>query len=180
MTEAATAAEPDFFAVFGVERAYAIERDALEERYLELSAAAHPDRFAGASAGERRRAVERASVINEAYRTLRDPVRRAEYLVKLGGIDLDRTDPERGAPDPGKAFLIEMIELREALEEAQGAGVAAVDGLREQIEARADEALDAGIDAITAGDVRGAARHLVVHRYLHRFLDEVDGEHDAG
>ncbi|MEZ4379718.1 MAG: Fe-S protein assembly co-chaperone HscB [Nannocystaceae bacterium] len=176
MTEAATSAEPDFFAVFGVERTYAIDRDALEDRYLELSAAAHPDRFAGASAGERRRAVERASAINEAYRTLRDPVRRAEYLVKLGGVDLDRTDPERGAPDPGQGFLIEMIELRESLEEAQAAGEEAVDELREEIEARAEAALDAGVDAITAGDVRGAAQRLVVHRYLQRFLDEADGE----
>ncbi|MCB9701767.1 MAG: Fe-S protein assembly co-chaperone HscB [Myxococcales bacterium] len=170
------AGEVDYFACLDLPRRHAIDRAALERRYLELSREVHPDRFAGASSGEQRAAVERASLVNAAYRALRDPVRRAEHLVKLGGIDLDLTDPERGAPDPGKAFLIEMIELREALEEAQGAGAAAVGRLRGAIEARAEETLDAGIDAIDGGEVREAARHLVIHRYLQRFLDEIDGE----
>ncbi len=177
MSVAATSAEEaDFFACFGIDRRYAIDRDTLERRYLELSKAAHPDRVAGGSTREMRQAVERSSQINVAYRTLRDPVKRAEYLVKLGGIDLDRTGGEGGAPDPGQAFLIEMVELRESLEEAAGAGQAALDRLRSSIEARSEDCLDAGIDAIEADDVRGAAMHLVIHRYLQRFLDEVDAE----
>ena len=179
MSAAATQAdEADFFACFGIPRGYAIDRDALEGRYLELSRDAHPDRVSGASPREQRLAVERASRINEAYRTLRDPVRRAEYLVKLGGVDLDLTATQGGAPDPGQSFLIEMVELREALEEAQAAGDAAVDGLRGSIEGRLEGCLDAGIDALDAGDVPAAAMHLVIHRYLQRFLDEVDAEND--
>jgi len=172
----AAALEADFFACFGIPRAYAIDRDALEDRYLDLSREAHPDRVAGGSPREQRLAVERASQINVAYRTLRDPVGRAEYLVKLGGFDLDLTDPQRGAPDPGQSFLIEMVELRESLEEAQAAGPAAVDRLRDAIEERIEGHLDAGIDALEADDIRGAAMQLVLHRYLRRFLDEVDAD----
>ena len=53
---------------------------------------------------------------------LRDGVRRAEYLVKLGGVDLDSSDPQSGAPHLTQAFLIEMIERRERLDEVRGAG----------------------------------------------------------
>ncbi len=166
--------EADYFACFGIPRSYALDRDLLESRYLEISREVHPDRFAGGSARQQRLAVERSSLVNQAYRTLRDPVQRAEYLVKLGGIDLDRSDPEGGAPDPGQGFLIEMIELRESLEEAAKGGPAVLDGLRVTIEERQEQALDAGIDAIEGDDISAAAGHLVIHRYLQRFLDEVE------
>ncbi|MCB9748768.1 MAG: Fe-S protein assembly co-chaperone HscB [Myxococcales bacterium] len=165
----------DFFQIFALDRGYALDRDALERRYLELASAVHPDRFVGAPAGERRLAMERSSALNEAYRALRDPVRRAEYLVKLGGVDLDSSDPETGAPRPTQAFLIEMIELREQLEEARGDDDA-VDELRDAIETRADGALDDAIAALGRGETPAAARALVVHRYLRRFLEEVDGD----
>jgi len=168
--------EADYFASFGIERRYAIDRETLDRRYFELSRDAHPDRVAGSTTREMRLAVERSSRINVAYRILRDPVKRAEYLVKLGGIDLDRTGGEGGAPDPGQAFLVEMVELRESLEEASSSGPAALDRLRASIESRSEDSLDAGIDAIEDDDIRGAAMHLVIHRYLQRFLDEVDAE----
>ena len=166
--------EADFFACFGIPRSYTLDRDLLESRYLEISREVHPDRFAGGSARQQRLAVERASLVNRAYRTLRDPVQRAEYLVKLGGIDLDRSDPEGGAPDPGQGFLIEMIELRESLEEAVKAGPAELERLRMATEERQETALDAGIDALEDNDMPAAAGHLVIHRYLQRFLDEVE------
>jgi molecular chaperone HscB len=112
--------------------------------------------------------MERSSQINAGYRVLRDPVLRAEYLIKLGGVDLDSSDPRTGAPHPTQAFLIEMIELRERLAEGQ------VEGLREEVEARADAALDAAIAALDRGEVRGAAEQLVARRYFQRFMDEVD------
>ena len=84
-------------------------------------------------------------------------------------------DPETGAPRPTQAFLIEMIELREQLEEARGDDDA-VDELRDAIETRAGGALDDAIAALGRGETPAAARALVVHRYLRRFLEEVDGD----
>lgn len=160
----------DPFALLDLPRRHTLDRAALEERYRELSAAAHPDRVVAEGPAARREAVERASRINAAYRVLRDPVLRAEALVRLGGVDLESTDPERGAPRPSQAFLLEIIDLRERLEEAGPAAAA----LQAEVEARAEAALQAAVAALDDDDVPAAARHLVARRYFQRFLEEAD------
>lgn len=182
-TRPAAAANPsrseavsDHFARFGLARAWRIDREALEAAYRSRAAAAHPDRFVGAELPEQRAAMEESTKINEGYRVLRDPVRRAEYLCKLGGIDLDVTGGPGGAPPMDQAFLLEMIERREGLAEARAAGAAKLDALRDDVQAEADELLDAAADAIEIGDTSRAARHLVARRYLQRLLDEIEGE----
>lgn len=167
----------DHFARFGLDRGFRIDRDALEQRYLELSRRYHPDRFVGADSGTRRAAVEHSSAINTGYRTLRDPVARAEYLVKLGGIDLDSSDPQTGAPHPDQAFLIEMIERRERLEEVREAGEDAVDELRDEVEAELEEVFDRAVAALESEDIRSAAPALVHRRYLERFIAEINQDH---
>lgn len=163
----------DHFARLGLERVWTIDRDALERRYLERSRRHHPDRFVGADSATRRAAVEHSAAINTGYRTLRDPVARAEYLVKLGGIDLDSSDPQTGAPHPERALLIEMIERRERLDEL---GEAGRDTVRDEVEAEIDEVFDRALAALERGDVRSAAAALVHRRYLDRFLSEIDHE----
>ena len=168
----------DHFARLGLERSWAIDRDALEDGYFERSRQVHPDRHQSADAGTRRAALEHSAALNEAYRTLRDPVSRAEYLVKLGGIDLDSSDPETGAPHPDQAFLIEMIERRETLAELAAAGPEARDELHdelhEEIVDEAEAVLDRAIEALDQGDIQAAAAALVHRRYLARFLDEIE------
>lgn len=160
--------DPDHFGLFGLERRWRVDRGEVERRYLELSQQHHPDNAVGQSAAVQRAAMELSSRVNAGYRVLRDPVLRAEYLVKLGGVDLDSSDPRTGAPHPTQAFLMEMIELRERLEEGQA------EALRDDVEARAEAALDAAIAALDRGEVRVAAERLVARRYFQRFLDEVN------
>jgi molecular chaperone HscB len=157
-----------------LDRGFGIEREALEESYLSLAARYHPDRYASATEHERRLAMEHASLINAAYRTLRDPVTRAEYLVQLGGVDLDSSDPETGAPQPDQAFLIGMLDRREQLEETRGQGAAKLDALKGEVEDEADERLDAAVDALARADVKAAAFELMARRYLQRYADEID------
>ena len=165
--------DADYFGLLGLERRWRLDRGALERSYLERSQASHPDGFIGQDSGVQRAAMERSSQLNQAHRTLRDPVLRAEYLVKLGGVDLDSSDPRTGAPRPSQDFLIEMIELRERLAEGEAAAV------REEIEARAEQSLDAaGVAALDRGAVAVAARELVARRYFQRFLDEVDASEE--
>src|SRR4051812_30048968 len=76
----------DAFAVLGVPARYAVDVADLEGRYKELSRKVHPDRFAKDDPRARRASLERTVQLNEAWRTLRDPVRRAEYLLKLSGV----------------------------------------------------------------------------------------------
>jgi molecular chaperone HscB len=164
----------DYFTIFGLPAQFGVDRDDVETRYLELASAVHPDRFVGADSSTRRQAMERATAVNEGYKVLRDPARRAEYLVKLAGVDLDSSDPQHGAPAMDQSFLIEMIERREHVADARAEGPAALDALREKVEDEMDALMDTVQEQLEASDTVAAARSLVVRRYLQRLIDEID------
>ncbi len=107
----------DPFARLGLPRAFAIDRKAAEKNHRELSRALHPDRYLDAAPQERRRALEEAADVNEAFRVVKDPIRRAEALFRLRGIDVGETNE----PKPSSMFLMEMMELREEIDAAREA-----------------------------------------------------------
>jgi len=169
----------DHFARLGFERAWTIDRGALEDNYLERSQVVHPDRFVGADSATRRASIEHSSALNTAYRVLRNPVDRAEYLVRLGGIDLDSSDASGGAPHPTQAFLIEMIERRERLEEVRDDSEDALDQLREEVESELESVFATALAGLEARDLPAVAAALVHRRYLQRFHDEIEAAQDA-
>lgn len=164
----------DHFARLGLPRQFSVDRDALEDHYLARSQVVHPDRHVDGDSATRRAALEHSSALNEGYRVLRDPVRRAEYLVRLGGIDLDSSDPQTGAPHPEQAFLIEMIERRERLEAVRQQGADALEDLRDDVDGERERVFAEVRGALASDDVRAAAAGLVHLRYLRRFLEEID------
>jgi molecular chaperone HscB len=103
---------PDPFQTLGLAPSFALEAKDLEQRQRELNRAVHPDRHSGKGPTERRQALGRSMDINQAYRTLRDPVSRAEALFEVLGVD---TQSERTISDP--ALLGEMLEQREELDQ---------------------------------------------------------------
>src|SRR6516225_12473093 len=84
----------DYFDVLGVKRAYHLDPAELEARYLALSRQTHPDRFAKALPRERLEAVVRNTELNDAYKVLKHDIKRAEYLLKLEGIDVGEEKPQ--------------------------------------------------------------------------------------
>ena len=174
------AGPPDFFALFGLSEDYAIDREALAERYRELQREAHPDRHAHGSDSERLAAVQKAAWINEAYRVLKDPVARARYLLERRGVAID--DEQNTAMDP--AFLMEQMELRETL-----AGIREVadpfgelEGLRATLEAslKAEkEALTAAFAAGGEADLARAAEGVRKLQFLQKLAVEVDDMDEA-
>ena len=107
----------NFFELFGLPVSFELDSQQLSERYRDLQRAVHPDKFANASDRERRLAVEKAAQINEAFQTLKSPMNRARYMLELRGVDFDS---ERDTHlDP--MFLMEQMELREALGEVKSA-----------------------------------------------------------
>lgn len=168
----------DPFELLGLARRFSLDRAALEQRHRDLSRTLHPDRYVQAPAGERRMALERAVAVNEAFRALRDPLTRAEALLTLHGLSVG--DADRPAP----ALLMEVMDLREALDEARRSPDK-VAALLDQVRARSraeEAALAAAFDAGDAPDAAalGRARDALVRlKYFRRFEDEADAALDS-
>jgi molecular chaperone HscB len=124
----------DYFEVFGLPRALGIDFATLEKTFHELSRKHHPDYFTTAPEAEKAQALRMTALLNDAYRTLRHPVRRVEYLVNLEGFKPD------GSKVP-KSLLMEVFEINEQLEEvrAGSASVEQIDSLRAQIHEKRDK-----------------------------------------
>ncbi|VVD92544.1 Fe-S protein assembly co-chaperone HscB [Pandoraea anhela] len=116
----------NYFTLFDLPQGFALDNDALEAAYRAVQSRVHPDRFASASEAERRVAMQWAAQANAAYRTLRDPLQRATYLLTLQGIDVGAENNTAMAPD----FLMQQMEWREAIDDAVDArNVGALDVL---------------------------------------------------
>ena len=104
----------DYFALFGLPARYRFDPAELDAAYRKLQSEVHPDRFASAGDEERRLALQSSSRVNEAYRALKSPVERANYLLLLRGVDaLAETDTALPAE-----FLEQQLECRESIAEA--------------------------------------------------------------
>ncbi len=106
----------EYFQLFGLPEGFDIDLGELSQRYRHLQRSLHPDRFAQASQREQRLAVQRAALINDAYDTLKDPVKRAKYLLRRRGLNVDQDSPQLDSE-----FLMQQMNLREALEQARTA-----------------------------------------------------------
>jgi molecular chaperone HscB len=142
----------------------------LDKAYRDIQSQVHPDRFAHAGDAERRASLQWTTRVNEAYRTLKDPVQRAKHLLELQGVDVAFETNTAMPPD----FLMQQMELREALEEAKSPG--ALDEMRKtlreqqaQIQRQIGDAIDAKKDYAGAA---GLVRKL-------QFLDRLDEEIDS-
>ncbi|OZI44648.1 Fe-S protein assembly co-chaperone HscB [Bordetella genomosp. 5] len=146
-------AADDHFSLFGLPARYALDDAALEQAWRTVAARVHPDRFATASAPERRVAMQWAARANEAYRQLRDPLLRARYLCEQAGIDLQTES--NTAMDA--AFLMQQMEWREMLDDARhdpkvaAALEAELSEARAQMRATLTDLLDEKRDYAAAG-----------------------------
>lgn len=159
------------FELFGLPASYALDRAKLDAAYRELQNTVHPDRFAAQPEAERRVAMQWATQVNEAYQTLKQPVNRGVYLLKLQGIDALDAGNTKMAP----AFLMQQIEWREAIDDArtrnsETALDALIDELRvvhRDIQARLADLIDTSHDFAAASE---AVRQL---RFMDKLIAEV-------
>jgi molecular chaperone HscB len=104
----------DYFAVFDLPRALTLDTSELQKRFYARSREWHPDRFANRAPAEQQQALDVTSSLNDGYRVLRDPVQRAEYLLKLEGFDIGEQRSDNVPPE----LLEEVFELNIMLEDA--------------------------------------------------------------
>jgi len=186
----------DHFQVLGLPRRFDIDTKAAEGRFRVLSREIHPDRFATADPRARKFSLQRTVQLNEAWKTLKDPIRRAEYLLSLEGWQVGA---ESGASRPGDggtrervpvppALLGEVLELREELAEARAEqDDARVQKLARDVRQRADAAMAQVASGFAAAETAAdrvkalepVAHQLIGIRYWRRFLDEVAAHDEA-
>lgn len=169
----------DYYAVLGIPRGLKLSVDDLQKRFYELSRQLHPDRFMQKPEAERQRALDMSSALNDAYRTLKGPIKRAHYLLSLEGFDIG----EQRSNDVPPELLEEVFDLNMALEEMRGGD----DSARPQLEtaeknfrgmlAASDQelaALFAKYDAAQSRDVLAQVRNVLNRRqYISNLVSEV-------
>jgi molecular chaperone HscB len=98
-----------YFEVFSLPPKLALDTVVLEKQFYALSRKLHPDRFAGRPLAEQEAALERSSLLNDAYRTLKDPILRTQYLLKLEGVELE--EQSKAATEAARASGIEKKQV---------------------------------------------------------------------
>jgi molecular chaperone HscB len=175
----------DFYDFFGLDRKLRLDGEALQRRFYELSREWHPDRFTRKGADEQAQALEATAILNDGYRTLRDPVKRAEYLLKEEGFPIG----EQRSKDVPAELLEEVFDLNMVLEELKGGEESArpqleaakenFAGMRAEIDSDLEN-LFAKHDAAEAqsetarqalGEIRGALNR---RRYIENLIRDVN------
>jgi len=133
-----------FYDALGLEPRLALDPNDLKKRFYDRSRQWHPDRFSRASSEEKQKSEEMTAVLNDAFRTLREPVARAEYFLRESGLELSKDAPPE--------LLEEVFELNMALEELRGGDESAraqLGSARERFTSMLDEA-DASLASLFA------------------------------
>jgi molecular chaperone HscB len=161
------------FDLFGLSPIYSIEGEALERSYREIQSKVHPDRFAHAGDAERRASLQWTTRVNEAYRTLKDPVQRARHLLELHGVDVAFETNTAMPPE----FLMQQMELRESLEAAKTP--ASLDEMRKRLRQNKSELQKQIAEALdTRKDYAGAAGLVRKLQFLDRLDEEIDSAYE--
>jgi molecular chaperone HscB len=160
------------FQLFNLEPTFQLDMSRMEQNYRDIQALVHPDKFSHATDAERRLSMQWSTHVNEAYQTLKQPISRARYLLKLHGVD---TQEETNTSMPTH-FLMEQMEWREAIGEAKDAADAteldhlgtklrqAIHHLQDDIGQRLDQ----------SHDYPGAAETVRKLRFLEKLREEIN------
>jgi molecular chaperone HscB len=158
------------FDLFQLPPKFDVDMAALDTAYRDVQGRVHPDRFVNATDAEKRVAMQWATRANEAYQTLRNPQKRAQYLCELNGVDL-QTESNTAMP---MEFLMQQMAWREALGEARAAKDAeTLDALDAQVKGERRERLVQVGQQLDAGQYDKAAEGVRALMFLDKFGDEV-------
>jgi molecular chaperone HscB len=175
----------NYFAFFSLEPKLVVDGDVLQKRFYELSRQWHPDRFSRKGVDEQAQALEATSILNDGYRTLKDPVKRAEYLLTEEGFPIG----EQRSKDVPPELLEEVFELNMALEELKSGDESARPQLEEakgsfiKLQTEIDRELDTLFRKYDASESQSETAKQALHevrgalnrrRYIQNLIRDVD------
>lgn len=160
--------EPNHFARLQLPISTDLDKDELNTRYFALQRQYHPDHYAGKSPAEKQAALQESMAVNEAYNTLKDPLKRAEYLLLLQGI---RVNTETNGIRPCPALLMEAMEMRERL--AETTGREALTALEKEALSERDQALYQFVAYYNEGKPQEAAQETIRVKYLEKLVETI-------
>jgi len=161
----------NYFELFGLNPVFDIDPAVLHAQQQRLQATYHPDRHVGSSDQDRRLSVQMASWVNQAYETLRDPVKRSRYLLEIKGASL----PDDSATTSDTAFLMEQIELREAVEACRhdDEGLERSEEIEARLKQRADELAQNFVDNLVADRLDAAIEGSRKMQFVQRIQQQL-------
>ena len=158
------------FELFNLPAVFALDRAQLDAAYREVQSKVHPDKFVQAGDAEKRVAMQWATQANEAYQTLKDPVRRLSYLCALHGVDL-QTESNTSMP---ANFLMQQMEWRESFDDARHAKDAkAMMQLEKDVQSSLKVKIEHAGAATVSGDFQAAAQQIRACLFLEKFLSDI-------
>lgn len=158
------------FELFNLPLQFAVDAVALDSAYRDVQGRVHPDKFVNATDAEKRVAMQWATRANEAYQTLKNPQKRAQYMCELAGVDL-QTESNTSMP---MAFLMQQMEWREELGDARaGKDSDALESLDKQLRNARKDQLAQIEQHINAADYAAAAQGVRALMFLEKFGEEV-------
>ena len=164
------------FDLFQLPATFAVDASALDAAYRDVQGQVHPDRFVNATDAEKRVAMQWATRANEAYQTLRNPQKRAQYLCELHGVDL-KTESNTAMP---MEFLMQQMEWREALGDAKAArDLAALESLDLEVAGDRKARMVRIGEQLDAGNYEHAAEGVRALMFLEKFGEELHYAFDA-
>ena len=156
----------NYFSLFDVAVDFEVPLQQISEKHLKLQSLLHPDRYATASATEKRVAAQKAAFVNEAFRVLSNPCARANYLLDLANTSVD----EQTETIQDAAVVLEQIELREQLEESTS--LTELQVLQQHAQTKFDACSQAFATSYRQADFSGAQQQLAQMQLFHKLLTE--------
>lgn len=161
----------NYFELFDIKTGFEVDETALHNRQQQLQAMFHPDRYATANEQDKRLSVQQACWVNEAYQTLKNPAKRARYLLEVSGLELN--DENQTTSD--SAFLMEQIELREQLDACRSHEdpLSKCDQIEASLKSRAQKQSDDFVQIFESGDLDAARLISRKMQFIQRIQEQV-------
>lgn len=162
----------NYFEIFSLTESFQIDADTLDQNYKKLQSEYHPDKYVNAGDRERRLALQYTSILNEAFETLKSPLKRSSYLLILHDIDPE----ENNQSHLGQEFLFRQIQLRENLEDiAAKQSLSELGLLKAEVNNGIEKYLEEFESYYQAGQYSSAKPVYSRLQFLYKLISEING-----